>query len=265
MNFKIPTDKYYFITSNYKEESSAIIVEVFLFKDDLNIKVAITNKLDIGIFDSINDLDKIMKNSDLLNLSTFSYGNNQNIMEFAQEVIRRNENLKTITFDFIKNDFKVSQSCISKYWREKEFVEIKIKTKKAYLTFINKYNKKESERNDLNYILVVLSQFNYQEKKLLIIESLRGVYEDYLNQKDKFDFKSYYSINKAVNGKDYMEISDKIIDNYSYKASLLINDKETENENTPRITTPEIEEFDDTYYSDQSDIDQQGPEFWDSL
>lgn len=265
MNFKKPTDKYYFITSNYNEESSAIIVEVFLFKDDLNIQVAIKNKLDIGIFDSIEDLDTTMKNFNLLNLNTFSFYNNQNIKVFAQEIIRRNKNLKTITFDFIKHDFKVSQSCISKYWREKEFVEIKIKTQKAYLKFINHCNKKEFKRDDLNYLLVVLSGFNYHEKKLLIIESLRGVYDDYINQNDKFDFKSYYSIIKAVNGNDYIEISEKIIDNYSYKAGLLIKKKDTEIKITPIITTPEREEFDDTYYSDQFDIDQQSPEFWDSL
>jgi hypothetical protein len=273
MNFSYPTNSYWFIPKNYKKISELKLIEVETYKDSVGVILALKRNSFIGIFDSINELNQIMETENYLNIESLGLNKKIGVKEVGEKIIHLNKNLNKVEFYFVDDGYCCPPIFNQSFLINQNFIKAFKKTKKAFLEFtggkfpIDANLKLNSEK----YLTIDLLNWDNDERNLLYTNSFEGVYYYYnkYSKRKSFDFGTYNSIIQSINGQNTIQIYKESIKWFSnsIKQKLKQNNYEF-----PELRKPSNsyynnsgETFNDTFYNDQLDMDQQGPEFWDSL
>jgi hypothetical protein len=272
MNFKHPKDSHWFIPKNHKKVSESKLIQVETYEDFKGVILALKKDSFIGIFDSIKELNKTMEAENYLNIESLGLGLDKKvyIKEVGVKIINLNKNLNKIELCFVRESFNCRTIFNQSFLNTQRFNEAFEKTKKSFLQFTDGGIPIDPnlELNNEKYLTIDLLNWNNDERNLLYTNSLNGVYYYYNthSKRKSFDFGTYNSIIQSINGKNTIQI---------YKESIKwFSDEIKEKLEQNNYDFPELrqsshsyarETFNDTFYNDQLDMDQQGPEFWDNL
>lgn len=270
MNFSYPKDRYWFIPKNYKKASSIKLIQVETFEDDNHTILALKKDSFVGIFKSIDELNKKMKDDNYLTIDSLDLENKRNIKKIGEEIIDLNKNLNKLEFYFVKDKYNCSPIFNINFLLTQRFNEVYEKTKKAFFEFTNGEINIDQfiELNNEKYLLIDLTNWNEDERKLLYTNSLIGVYYYYNthSKRKSFDLGAYSSVIQSIKGKNTVQVYKEGIKWFSdeIKQKLRLN-----NYSFPELKKSSnidyTDSFNDTFYNDQLDMDQQSPEFWDSI
>ena len=283
MNFSKSKNHHWYITKGYENFSSIKLIQVELYEDTVNSKLALKKDSFIGVFDSIDELNLAMIENGFENVDNLNFKNLKNtdrkflhnnifINNICIHIFSINSGVNEIEIQFVKDHYRGNTVYNPKYLAVKRLNEIYSQTKKAYLDFTKGISiDSQIELNKDKYLTVDLTQWNQEEKDLLFTDCLQGIYYYYENhtKRKSFDIGTYNSVVKAINNHKEIKI---------YKESVKwFNEKTKKKLKENNYSFPELnktsndyyynsrETFNDTHYNDQLDMDQQSPEFWDSL
>lgn len=270
MKFSYPSDVQFFITSNFKQNISATIVDIHIYKDSWNSILCLKKDEFIGVFDSIEELNIKMGGMGFSNFDSFPEFKNPNLYLFAKDLVKKIETLKEVNFEMVNRHPLLTKICDEDYKREKDIEESIKRCEKDFFEFLLDSGNSKSKLSEDRYLKIDLSHWKHKEKRLLFLNILRGVYYYYSSHTKKrdFDSKTYKSLKKAMDGENLVEIYEESIkwfaDNIKEKLKSE-NYQFPDKERFAQYLYEPRESFNDTYYNDQLDMDQQDPEFWDSL
>jgi hypothetical protein len=283
MDFKSPKIRHWFLTEISDENTSADLYEVEIFEDCKRSKLAIRKDEIIGVFTSEVELNQEMSLHNLKNIQTIDFENFQTIERRYLHSHRKVQNVCTWVFGmypnidiirihFVKETFDIRPKVIqsSKFIIIESFNDIYKKAKDAYFEFSKLFNPiPQIPYDEHKYTQIQFDSLIELDRLKFFTSCLKGIlyfYETYTN-KTSFDVFSYNSTIESIDGKNSMYIynegvkwfddhSKKFLNNSGYEFPDLIP-KEYSNEKDYH--------FNDEYYNDNLDMNQQSPEFWDSL
>jgi hypothetical protein len=273
MNFSYPKDSYWFIPKNHKKVSESQLIQVETYEDSVGVILALKKDSFIGIFDSINELNKTMEAENYLNIESLGLIKKVGIKEVGEKIINLNKNLNKIEFYFVKDGFSYPPIFNQSFLITQRFNEAFEKTKKSFLDFTDSGIPIDPnlELNNEKYLTIDLSNWNNDERNLLYTNSFNGVYYYYntYSKRKSFDFGTYNSIIQSINGNNTIQIYKESIKWFSNEIKQKLKQNNYEfpelRKSSNSYYSNSRETFNDTFYNDQLDMDQQGPEFWDSL
>lgn len=272
MNFSFPNNYHWYITKDYKKVTTANLIQVVTYEDSARSKLALKKDSFIGIFDSIEELNKTMANENYVNIESLNLNSEMNFREVGLKILDLNQNINKIEFQFYKDGHQSNALYNPNFLRIENLNEIYTKTKKAFIEFTNGEISLDSklELNEEKYLTVDLSNWNQSIKDILFTDCLQGIYYYYSihSNKKSFDIGTYNSVIQAINGNAAIQIYKESIKWFTkeVKEKLIHNKYSFPNlKKSSNNYYDSRETFNDTYYNDQLDMDQQSPEFWDSL
>lgn len=288
MDFKTPKIRCWFLTEITDEDTSAELFQVEIFEDYKRSKLVIKKDEFVGVFESVVELNQHMSIHNLRNIETIDYKclnkierrylhSNKTVQNVCRWILSTHPNIDLIRIHFVKENLHTLPKVVKsiKFIIIDSFNEVFQKTKNAYLEFIKLYdNLPQIPYSESKYTEVKIDNWSELDRLQLFTSALNGIlyfYEIHTNRKS-FDLLSYNSTMEAVQGKKSLLI---------YDESVKWFDKHSKNElnklgyNFPGLITREYyyeddecfnnKQSNDEYYNDNLDMDQQSPEFWDSL
>lgn len=269
MNFSFSSEYLWFIDEDYKKLQTATLIQIEIYKDSARSILAVKRDSFIGIFKSIDEIDIKMKTENRLNIKSLGFNTVKEIQAIAYEIIHFNDNLDKIDFELVNEEIDLNPAYNLRFLIRERFNEIYKKVENCYLKFAGDKSDLYALERKNEYIKVHLHNWNDNERFLLYTDSLKVIYEQLTEDLlESFDEFAYISINQSLNGEIFIQLNKASIKFFTSE----IKKKLWENKHRFPILIQRSEEnvtrrasFNNEYYNDELDMDQQSPEFWNSL
>tara|TARA_B110001452_G_scaffold79511_1_gene65018 strand:+ start:3565 stop:4410 length:846 start_codon:yes stop_codon:yes gene_type:complete len=277
MNFNNYEKRLWFCSNSYKVEKNVVLTAVEIYKDSANSLLAIKRNKFLGIYKSLEELNEIMLEDNYINIEKIvSNSENKSIKEIGLEIIKICRSINKIELEFVSENFNSKPIYNIDNLRKQKLNNIYYKTRQVFLEFIKNCNVKEeeimnneSDSSDDRYITVDLSNWNQKEKEVLFTDCLKGIYYYHVehSQKKSFDFGTYRTIHKALDGYNKVEIYKESIKwfNSYIKEKLIENnydfpDLDYQNNSNYKYSSRDIQDQVNDFYKN----DEQMGEWWNS-